>query len=160
MGFSRQESWSELPFPSPGDLPDPGIEPSSPALQEDSLLLSHRGSPLCLHQISSYLIIFELKSHPPTNTKGKTQTKQWHKNQKCISADACSWRVTIAIEVLFYKGFNLLHFVATRLLEMFSVLWSKSIDHIFLEFLHGKKRSWDIVGGWSVSGLNSRFFIL
>ena len=36
MGFSRQECWSGLPFPSPGDLPDPGIEPRSPALQADS----------------------------------------------------------------------------------------------------------------------------
>ena len=33
MGFSRQECWSGLPFPSPGDLPDPGIEPRCPALQ-------------------------------------------------------------------------------------------------------------------------------
>ena len=32
MGFPRQEYWSRLPFPSPGDLPDPGIEPVSPAL--------------------------------------------------------------------------------------------------------------------------------
>ena len=43
MGFSRQEYWSELPFPSPGDLLDPGIKPESPvalALQVDSLLLS------------------------------------------------------------------------------------------------------------------------
>ena len=37
MGFSRQEYWSGLPFPSPGDLPDSGIEPGSPALQADSL---------------------------------------------------------------------------------------------------------------------------
>ena len=37
MGFPRQEYWSGLPFPSPGDLPDPGIEPGSPALQADSL---------------------------------------------------------------------------------------------------------------------------
>ena len=37
MGFSRQEYWSGLPFPSPGDLPDPGIEPGSPALQADAL---------------------------------------------------------------------------------------------------------------------------
>ena len=37
MEFSRQEDWSELPFPSPGDLPDPGIEPKSPTLQADSL---------------------------------------------------------------------------------------------------------------------------
>jgi len=37
MDFSRQEYWSGLPFPSPGDLPSPGIEPRSPALQADSL---------------------------------------------------------------------------------------------------------------------------
>ena len=37
MGFSRQEYWSGLPFPSPGDLPDPGIEPGSPALEADAL---------------------------------------------------------------------------------------------------------------------------
>ena len=37
MGFSRQESWSGLPFPSPGDLPNPGIEYGSPTLQADSL---------------------------------------------------------------------------------------------------------------------------
>ena len=37
MGFSRQEYWSGLLFPSPGDLPDPGTEPRSPALQADSL---------------------------------------------------------------------------------------------------------------------------
>ena len=47
MEFSRQEYWSGLPFPSPGDLPDPGIEPMSlvpPALQADSLPLSHWGN--------------------------------------------------------------------------------------------------------------------
>ena len=37
MGFSRQEYWSGLPFPSPRDLPDPGIEPRSPTLQADAL---------------------------------------------------------------------------------------------------------------------------
>ena len=37
MGFSRQEYWSTLPFPSPGDLPNPGIKSASPALQADSL---------------------------------------------------------------------------------------------------------------------------
>ena len=48
MGFSRQEYWSGLPCPSPGDLPNLGIEPVSPvspALQVDSLPLSHVGSP-------------------------------------------------------------------------------------------------------------------
>ena len=37
MGFSRQEIWSVLPFPSPGDTPNPVIKPSSPALQADAL---------------------------------------------------------------------------------------------------------------------------
>ena len=45
MGFSRQEYWSGLPFPSPRDLPKPETEPMSPALQVDSLLLSHQGRP-------------------------------------------------------------------------------------------------------------------
>ena len=37
MGFSRQEYWSGVPFPSPGDLPDPGIKPGSPTLQANAL---------------------------------------------------------------------------------------------------------------------------
>ena len=45
MGFSRQEYWSGLPFPSPGELPDPGIEPGSPALQADALLSEPQGKP-------------------------------------------------------------------------------------------------------------------
>ena len=45
-GLSRQEYWSGLPFPSPGDLPDLGIELGSPSLQADSLPLHHLGSPI------------------------------------------------------------------------------------------------------------------
>ena len=48
MGFSRPEYWSGLPFPSPGDLPNPGIEPGSPALQADSLLTELWGKPFYL----------------------------------------------------------------------------------------------------------------
>ena len=44
MGFPRQEHWSGLSFPSPGDLPDPGIEPGPPDWQADSLPLSPHGS--------------------------------------------------------------------------------------------------------------------
>ena len=49
MAFSRQEYWGELPFPSPGDLPDPGMEPTSPvssAWKANSLPLRHPGSPI------------------------------------------------------------------------------------------------------------------
>ena len=45
MEFPRQEYWSRLPFPSPSDLPDPGMEPRSPALQPILYQLSHKGSP-------------------------------------------------------------------------------------------------------------------
>ena len=45
MEFSRQDYWSGLPFPLPGDLPDPGIKPRSPTLQSDSLLSEPPGKP-------------------------------------------------------------------------------------------------------------------
>ena len=45
MGFSRQEYWSGLPFPSPGDLPHPGIKPGSPASQADALPSEPPGNP-------------------------------------------------------------------------------------------------------------------
>ena len=45
VGFSRQEYWSGLPFPSPGDLPNPGIEHQSPALQADALPSEPPGKP-------------------------------------------------------------------------------------------------------------------
>ena len=48
MGFSRQEYWNWLPFPSPGDLPNPGIELGSPALQADSLPSEAPGNPMIL----------------------------------------------------------------------------------------------------------------
>ena len=49
VGFSRQEYWSRLPCPSPGDLPNPGIEPRSPTLQVDSLSSEPPGKPTCMH---------------------------------------------------------------------------------------------------------------
>ena len=45
MGFSRQEYWSRLPFPSPEDLPDPGIEPVPPTLEADALTSEPPGKP-------------------------------------------------------------------------------------------------------------------
>ena len=50
MGFSRQEYWSGLPCPFSGDLWDPGIKPTFPEFQVESLLLSYRGSPDLLHK--------------------------------------------------------------------------------------------------------------
>ena len=53
MGFSRQEYWSGLPFPSPGDLPDPGIEPGTPALQADALTSEPRNRRLLISWLQS-----------------------------------------------------------------------------------------------------------
>ena len=59
MGFSRQEYWSGLPFPSPGDLPDPGIEPVSPAFPADALTSEPPG--VSFVGDSKRVIIFEDK---------------------------------------------------------------------------------------------------
>ena len=56
MGFSRQEYWSGLPFPSPEDLPDPGIEPRSPALQADALTWG--GRPIIMTSLFKLLIAY------------------------------------------------------------------------------------------------------
>ena len=53
MGFSRQEYWSGLPFPSPGDLPNPGIEPRSPTSQADALTSAPPGKPLNIRILTS-----------------------------------------------------------------------------------------------------------
>ena len=70
IGFSKQEYWSGLPRPPPGDLPDPGVEPAStvaPALQVDSLLLSHLGRPGLTYlndkRVSTFQKDQELKKH-------------------------------------------------------------------------------------------------
>jgi len=54
MGFVRQEYWSGLPFPSPGNFPSPGIKPRSPALLADSLLSEVTGKPLVRTKILSF----------------------------------------------------------------------------------------------------------
>ena len=67
MGFSRQEYWSGLPYPSPGDLPNPRNEPVPPALQADSLTQSHWGSLLW-----TWLFFKNLRFVSSINGAGKT----------------------------------------------------------------------------------------
>ena len=75
MGFSQQECWSGLPCPPPEDLPDSGIEPTSPVscLHVDSLLLSHQGSPLCAYTKSYFGNIFLFKGIPRKGLKIMSQ---------------------------------------------------------------------------------------
>ena len=60
MKFSRQEYWSEKPFPSPTDLPNPGIERHVSSLQADSLPLSHLGSPHFIPQVDLFNTLFSI----------------------------------------------------------------------------------------------------
>ena len=74
MGFPSQEHWSRLPFPSPGDLSNPEIEPRSPALQAGALPSEPPGKPQLLSNNLYYcskLIVFltELHNHDPKYTR-------------------------------------------------------------------------------------------
>ena len=76
MGFSRQEYWSGLPCHPTGDLPYPGIEPTSPvlpALQADSLPLSHPGSPSAL-LLTQFHLLMKVNLRP---CSGQTDTNQF-----------------------------------------------------------------------------------
>ena len=78
MGFSRQEYWSGLPFPSPGDLPDPGIEPGSSALQANSLLTELQGKILCMHthtHTHTYIYIYTSSFLSRTNYGIQIETR-------------------------------------------------------------------------------------
>ena len=77
MGFSRQEYWSGLPFPSPGDVPDPGIEPWSPALQENSLPLSYREDLNCAHMFHKSTSIVNPVIHPENNHEEAVTRVLW-----------------------------------------------------------------------------------
>ena len=80
VGFPRQEYWSGLPFPSPGDLPDPGIEPRSPALWADSLPFEPPGKLACMYiirdRVRNWLTIIETeKSRPRRASSQISQVK-------------------------------------------------------------------------------------
>ena len=63
LEFSRQEYWSGLPFPSPGDLPNPGIEPGSPAWQADSLSSVPPENPK-MNELMVIKLIFKYNLYP------------------------------------------------------------------------------------------------
>ena len=81
VGFSRQEYWSGLPVPTPEDLPDPGMEPASPAWQVGSLPLSHLGS-------QWYYSVIKKRTDPCNNLHGSQgYYGEWKKSQKLHADD-------------------------------------------------------------------------
>ena len=75
MGSSRQEYWSGLSSPPPGDLPDPGIKPTSPALQAASLLRIHRGSPGTSYMQPEQKIVSAPKAFSPASKQTPTSLR-------------------------------------------------------------------------------------
>ena len=73
MGFPRQECWNRLPFPSPGDLPDPGIKPGSPTLQAVALLFELLGK---LPGVFFYLFVLFFAKTPIYPGSSLTSSEQ------------------------------------------------------------------------------------
>ena len=72
LGFSRQEYWNGLPFPSPVDLPHPGIKPRSPALQANSLLTELQGKPkLSIKRTDSLKALYKYFFHIKRASEGR-----------------------------------------------------------------------------------------
>ena len=88
MGASRQEYWSGVPFPSPGDLPDPGIEPGSPAFQADTLTSEPPESPRGPLNPALYLRGLEIFSVSSVSLPMGAQFERW-------TPPAFIWRDTV-----------------------------------------------------------------
>ena len=110
MGFSRQEYWSGLPFPSPGDLPDPGIEPASPVLAggffatepprktpPQWLITVSKTSPKVMRNASNFIMLEDLGSQESRwNTVGESVSALWASGRLrsqpwCFSGWALGW---------------------------------------------------------------------
>ena len=130
MGSPRQKYWRGLPFPFPGDLPDPGMEPKSPALQADSLPLSQEVYLLTIYvnidrQTSKHIQTCLIHSHRVpsmqlvnlTRRQGKqafilahqnysiTIAKRW-KPSKCPSMDECMNEMYSTCTMEYYSALN------------------------------------------------------
>ena len=110
--FSKQEYWSGLPFPFPGSLPNPGIKPMSPALQVDSLPLSHWASPYTTHhELHAYI---------------------FH-SSKCFSCSA--WKLFLHLVCLYFLFFS--SYNTTYKFKILYIL--SSPDHVYFPPLHSNK---------------------
>ena len=114
MEFSRQEYWSGLPFPSPGDLPDPGIEPRSPTLQADALPSELPGKPSGNHSAHENTVDF------PRSTDGEDHVHRQSRVHLCLAPEGV---LVLAQEhrYLYFSG------NPKRLKENAGLTWSSSV---------------------------------
>ena len=105
MRFPRQDYWSGLPLPSPGDLPDPGIEPMSHEWQADSLTLSHLGSP-CSNIEGLYQSLPTLNSYPSKEPSEHQLIADWSTNVEVLTKEkpiACLFWETVLVVWFCFK---------------------------------------------------------
>ena len=124
MVLSRQEYWSRLPFPSPGDLPDPGIEPVSPALQEDSWLFEPPYNNLwnavetmlrekftalntqkvkeVLNQWPNFLLLYPRKIRAKYTQSNWKEVNNENKNNTCWIEARKQWRNLIKLKASYF----------------------------------------------------------
>ena len=137
MGFPKQEYWSGLPFPSPEDLPDPGIEPWSPTLQADSLPTELRGKPLEVRIPYKY----NTASAPEAwSVEGPCVKGVYKKSQPTFQNLLTWWRKTFRSKIIFWRrglgsclrhedhphGFHLLQSKLTRFMNSLTCLHKTS----------------------------------
>ena len=87
MGFSRQEYWNGLPFPSPGDLPDPRIESGSPALQADSLPSEPPGNTFSASSVIFFFLFVNVVNHTDWFADIEPSWHPWDKSQLVVVYD-------------------------------------------------------------------------
>ena len=112
MGFSRQEYWSGLPFPSPGDLPDPGIEPRSPSLHADALTSEPPEDKTKAEDLTILVnsFIYSSNNHwAPTRSRVQSQVKYKIQRLKinldlCKEIDRICNMVSISLDIIKDSG--------------------------------------------------------
>ena len=95
--FSRQEYWNGLPFPSSGDLSDPGIEPGSPTLQADSLLFEPPRKPKINHAQQHVTVRQRWSTWSRHSTGWKAQVSYRSKYPRPTSHQALSWALALTL---------------------------------------------------------------
>ena len=135
MRFSRQGYWSGLPFPSPGDLPNPGIEPGSPALQANSLPTELQGKPngvkyLQVH--SNRELISRIYKKFPQLHKPSNPVQKWAKDlSRYFSKKIYKWLTSMWKDVQHHYSFSSVQLLSH--VRLFVTPWPGSSVHGILQ---------------------------
>ena len=118
MGFPRQEDWSGLPFPSPGDLPDPGIQPRSPTLTGRFFTTEPLGKPIYLSdQISCSVVSDSLRPHESQHARPPCPSPTPR-----VHGDSCPSSHIYISSLLSLPPISIYFFSFLAILSLFSVL--------------------------------------